>query len=437
MVTLLRLLIRILIPFLRLIHRPWRPGGPIECLVVGYGGANNTGAEARAAEAIRQMLAADPRMRITLTSLDRESTLRYVSEGERLSVAGINPIFIFSMARLVSRSDVVVLAEGSCFKENFSPALLWFFMYSAEIAQRLRIPVVAYGVDAGPLSGANARWARGVAQWIDLLMVRTAAARARLCEIGVERPIEVTTDTAFTLVPEGRGWAEEVLSGEGIDLQRPVVGIAFEELFWWPVVAAPFKAILGVREDRYRSIYYHSWGTDGRRRSAEMKRAVSAYADWAAEELGAQVAFFAMERLDMEPCRDAISMMGGRAVLLDADRFSASQMAALLRRLDWLVTCRYHALVLSMGGLVPAIGLGHDERIESIMDEMEMLHDFFIAFEERGTFDLLREKTRLLLRDPGAIRRRIEAVLPSYLERDARNGELFAGLVSEKFPKKG
>jgi polysaccharide pyruvyl transferase WcaK-like protein len=435
MVTFLRFLVRIIACFVRPWARKRRPGMLIECLVVGYGGANNTGAEARTVEAIKQMLDADPRISITLTSLDRRRTLRYLDEHERLRVAGINSVFIFSMPRLVMKSDIVVLVEGSCFKENFSPALLWFFMFTADLAQRLGLPTVAYGVDAGPLTPSNAKWTLDVADRMDLLMMRTSAAADLLRSSGVKRNIAVTTDTAFTLVPADRVWAETVLVGQGIDLKKPIAGIAFEEFFWWPVVPSILKAALGVTRDRYKSIYYHTWPNDGRRKSAVMKNAMSSYADWIAKEFDAQVVFFAMESLDIGPCRDVMHMMKASSILIDADHASAAKMAALLRRLDWLITCRYHAFILAMCGSVPAIGLGHDERIASIMDELDLLSNYFISYEEERLFPSLKQKTETLFAEKDSIKKGMERVLPRYLARMAENKKLFGNLLKERFVK--
>lgn len=434
MVCVLRSLVWLFGCIFRPFSRRWQPGEAIECLVVGYGGANNTGAEARTAEAIRQMQAADERLRITLTSLDRRQTLRYIDEGSRLRVAQIHPVFIVSILRLVLRSDLVVLIEGSCFKENFAAALLWFFLYTAGLAQRFGKPTVAYGVDAGPLKPANRRWARDVAERMDLLMVRTHGARQVLRSIGVAREIAVTADTAFTLQPEGESWAETVLAGQGVDLSRPIVGIAFEEFFWWPVVPRPLRALVGIGEDRYKSVYYHSWGRDGRARSRALKEQVARYADWAVATYGAQVVLVAMERLDIGPCRDVQGMIGARTVIVDADHANAAQIAAILRRLDWLVTCRYHALVLAMGGAVPTIGLAHDERIATIMDELGLLQDAFVSFEDGDVLALLQEKTRWLREHSSMVRRTIASSLPGYLARMAENGRRFGELVAGRFP---
>lgn len=433
MVTVLKLIIRILVLFYRQRHKPWKPGEPIECLVVGYSGANNTGAEARTVEAVKQMLAADERLRVTISSLDRRRTLRYLTENDRLRVVGIHPVFLFSMAKLVACSHIVVLAEGCCFYESFSSLLLWYFLYASEFAERLSIPVVAYGVDAGSLSPINAAWAKEVADRMALVMMRTNAAADKLKEWGVEVPVEVTADTAFTITPKDRVWAETVLRGQGVDLVKPLLGIAFEEFFWWPVVPKPLKALLGIRRDRYKSVYYHDWGKDGLRKSERMKDAVAAYADWAAGEYGAQVIFFAMESLGAAPCRDVMERMRTSSILIDADHASAAQMTAFLRRLDWLVTCDYHALLLSMGGLVPMIGLGHDERIPSIMDELGLLDDYFISHEEDNVRALLLEKTPKLLAASDDIRKRIQFSLPAYFDRMEKNKTLFARQVDEAF----
>ncbi len=433
MVSFLRIIVWIFAAVIGRRRRAWQPGSPIECLVVGFGGISNAGAEARTAGAVRQMLDADPRVRVTLTSMDRLRSLRYLEENERLHVAQLHHVFVWSVARLAARADIVVLVEGSCFKEIFSPALLWFFLFVAELAQRAGVPTVAYAVDAGMLTPRNARWARDVAQRMDLLTVRTESAAQILRTMGVTREIVVTTDTAFSLVSEARVWAKTVLAGSGIDFKKPIMGIVFEEFFWWPVVPRIWRALLGIKKDRYRSIYYHSWPGNAREQSSAMKDALASYADWAATELGAQVVFFAMQGIDVAPCREVVERMAAPSVLFDAEHASAAQLETLLRELDWLVTCRYDALVFSMGGAVPPIGLAHDERIASIMDELGMLNDYLISHEEERLLIHLKEKTSLLRSSSDRIRRRIESAMPRYLARMDENKVRFAQLIATQF----
>lgn len=429
--------LRKLVWFFGVIFRPFnrkrREGDPIECLVVGYGGANNTGAEARTVEAIKQMFDADSRIHITLTSLDRKQTLRYITEHDRLKVAQVNPVFIGCVLRLVLKTDIVVLVEGSCFKDNFSSALLWFFMYAAELAQKFGKPTVAYAVDAGKMKPADEKWAKDVANKMELLMTRTGTAARLLEGIGVKTEIKITTDTAFTQPSATNSWIDQCLHSNGLDQRWPIVGISFEELFWWPVVVNMWKTIRFVKKDHYKSVYYHSWTDETKRKSAEMKDVIASYADWMAEEFGAQIAFFAMERLDAGPCKDVQLLMKNHSVLFSADNYNAAQMTGLLRRLSWLVTSRYHALVLSVGGGVPFIGLAHDERIESIMDELKLREDYFINYLEDDILTKLKEKTHKLVGHKEGLSHRIGAAEPIYVARMAKNREFFRELVKSKF----
>ena len=431
---LLRTLVVLLGFFLRPFRRRWKKGMPIECLMLGYGGANSTGAEARTAEAIRQILATDPRLCVILASLNRRQTLRYLSESERLTVVQFHPVFVFDLPRLLLRSDLLILVEGSCFKENFSPVLLWFFLFATDIAQRLSLPTVAYGVDAGELSRASRQWTMDVASRMDLIMVRTEAAARLLASTGIRQKIHVTTDTAFSITAASDQWAKEELQRSGLDPKRPIIGIAFREFFWWPVLPNLWRTMRGVTEDRYKSIYYHSWGASGKAQSRKMMEKVAAYADWEAGAFNAQIALFAMEHIDVGPCRALASRMQTPAVLFDADHLDAKQMTAILRQLELLVTCSYHAFILSMAGAVPTVGLAHDERIASLMDELGFIHDAFISHEEERIFELLKEKSSIVRRDARRFRQALEKAMPDYLRRMAENGRLFGELIAQKFP---
>jgi polysaccharide pyruvyl transferase WcaK-like protein len=407
----------------------------VRVLLIGYGGANNTGAEVHTDEAIKQMRnELGGRLDITVISLSRKRSLRYTDEDECLRIVEIPPIFIFSILKLVLRSDMVVLIEGYCFMEYFSQVLFWLFMYAAGLAQRLGLPTVGYAVDAGKLRPANAEWAREVADRMDLLMVRTKQAADALKEIGVSKETVITADTAFTIEPESDEWRRKVYQEEEVDISKPVIGIAFEEFFWWPVVPSLSKFLTGRTRDRFKSIYYHTWTPERRKLSREMKGAVAQYADWVAGELDANIEFFAMERVNAEPCRDVMNMMIRPAVLFDADRYNGSELTALLRGLKFLVTSEYHAMLLSMGAEVPFIGLGHDERIESVMGELGLKEDYFIHYREDEILKKLKAMSVKLLENEDSVRSSIIDALPSYHKRLLENGEHFAELVNKRFP---
>ena len=69
-----------------------------------------------------------------------------------------------------------------------------------------------------------------------------------------------------------------------------------------------------------------------------------------------------------------------------------------------------------LGG-VPFIGLAHDERIESIMDELKLREDYFINYLEDDILTKLKERTHKLVSRKEDLAERIIGVEPAYISR--------------------
>ena len=61
-----------------------------------------------------------------------------------------------------------------------------------------------------------------------------------------------------------------------------------------------------------------------------------------------------------------------RARIFSSREYAASKMTSILRGLDFLVTARYHACVLSMAAHVPQIAVGHDLRLRTLFEELDL-----------------------------------------------------------------
>ena len=105
-------------------------------LVVGYSGANNTGAEAllRAdIEDLRAVLGKD--LHITIPALNPANLRRYIREGPDLEIVPLPSIFFGTIRKLVHQADVVVLVEGSAYMDTWTSALLWYFLWATHCAE--------------------------------------------------------------------------------------------------------------------------------------------------------------------------------------------------------------------------------------------------------------------------------------------------------------
>jgi polysaccharide pyruvyl transferase WcaK-like protein len=181
-------------------------------LLIGYNGANNTGAEALLLADIADVRAVfGPRAPITVPALEPANLRRYLGDAPGVRIEHLPAIFPLAVRRLVREHDLVMLVEGSAYMDTWTSALLWYFLWATRCAAVQGTPCIAYAVDAGQLRPRNERLVRRHASRTDLIVTRSAAAAERLRSWGVTAPIEATADNAFTFRPneQDRGWLRD------------------------------------------------------------------------------------------------------------------------------------------------------------------------------------------------------------------------------------
>ena len=108
--------------------------GP-KVLLVGYSGANNTGAEALLLADIEDMRAVfGPKVRITIPTINPANLRRYVKEGPDLRIAPMPTVFFASLRRFVKENDLIFLVEGSTYMDTWTSAILWAYLWTTHWA---------------------------------------------------------------------------------------------------------------------------------------------------------------------------------------------------------------------------------------------------------------------------------------------------------------
>jgi polysaccharide pyruvyl transferase WcaK-like protein len=396
-------------------------------LLVGYSGANNTGAEALLQADIEDLRAVfGDEALLTIPALKDPANLRrYLREGQSLRIVSMPSVFLAATRRLVREHDLVVLVEGSAYMDTWTSALLWYFLWATRCAHKERKPCLAYAVDAGQLRRSNQRLVGRWASTTDLIITRSRAASERLRGWGVTAPIEWTADNAFNFEPrpEDQDWADAVWPGDS----RPPLGIAAVDFFRWPVVIRPW----GRAEDRYRWPYYFSTSPARRRKSADLARSYASLADQVIERHDCPVALICMEELDEPIARSIHREMEHpeRARVFSSRDHDASSMTALLRRLGVLVTSRYHASVLSLADAVPQVAFGHDLRLRTLYGELGLEPTYFFSPDEPAVFDRIADAVEALLTDPSTVRDTLSAGYQAHVSAASRNRELLRGFA--------
>jgi polysaccharide pyruvyl transferase WcaK-like protein len=401
-------------------------------LLVGYGGANNTGADVRIIMAIRDVkecLGADTE--VTVLTLDKSKTARVVKEDSTIHIAQVPSLFFFNVLRLAFQHDITMLVEGSTFMDHWSKALFYYFMWAALMAVIARRKTIAYAVDVGEMSRLNQRIAAAIANRMTLVITRTALAKTRLQHLGVKVPIYATADLALDFMPESPIQKQTPNTS-------PTIAIAPIEFFHWPVRIKLWAS----RDTCYRWPYFFTWTKERRVASATIIKLYSRFIEKCITKYNARILLIAMEELDTIVCEKIVSALSSNMVSAIERSYavesSPNEIVSALRHSDLLITSRYHASVLSLAAGVPQIAIGHDTRLESIYEECGLHRQFFLNYKDGSLERKLWEAFEALLVTGRSVRSQLlELYNEQFLRRRMLNKCYLRALYSNEHERQG
>lgn len=422
------------------VNKKWKPGEKLQMLFIAYSGARNTGAESRVGECIKQVnqVLGEDVVDINMTTLNIREAQEYFKDC-KVNFKEVNYIFFGDVFKLVLENHVVSLVEGSCWKENFSTALLLYFLYAAGLASVLGKPCFSYAVDAGEMNKINNFLSWLLSKKVKLI-TRSEDANKVLEKIHLPGAIN-RVDTAWSMPAESPQWARKKLVELGWDGKKPLLGIAFQNYFWWPVVPDLAKflksKLTGKAEYQYKSVYFYDYDDEDKQKYEQFKKACAEVMDWATDRYGVQPVVIAMEALDENACKELMSQMKNKAILISCNEYVGTQIAAILRLLKMLITTRYHAMVLSMPGCVPFVGLSRDERIRGVMKETGLYDDYYVDYRTQDLANVLKTKISNIFdnkKEAERVSKTIEKNLPYYYAQMGMLGLDIRDFIREKFP---
>jgi len=414
---------------------PWRPGEPLKLLLAGYVGTRNTGADVRVEEMIRQFrhLFGDDHLELSICTIDPDLTRGYFRGARQLHIPQIFHKFLYDTVRT---QHGVIACEGSMFKSKFANALSTMMVGALGLAAAEEKISVGYGGEAGSMDESLERLVKKHCGDV-LVITRNEESRAVLDKLGV--PTEIGTDTAWTFEPAPVERAEKLLRRAGWDGEQKVVAFCPINPFWWPVKPEPLKAALnGLSKSwddaHYKSVYFHKHGPDVDRAFEQYLRGLAgalkdfrrARPDWFPILVG-------MERLDRRAAERLDELLGGGTPMFISDDHEMYEMVAVLRRCSMVVSSRYHALVCSMPGLVPSVGVTMDERIRNLMADREQ-PELALEVDDEDLDEKLFEAMIHTADHADEVREGIGRCVVENLERMGRMGQLLEAYVRELHP---
>ncbi len=396
-------------------------------LLVGYNGANNTGAEARLLVIIKNIREVfGETVQITIPSLSPANLRRYLQESDHLKIVRLPALYFRAIWRLVREHDLILLVEGSCYMDTWSSFLLWLWLWTTHLAKKFQKPIMAYGVDAGELKPFNQKLVRQEASKTTLIATRTEAAATRLQDLQVKAPLMVTADLALEF--EALAGAPDLLQKIWPN-QKRVIGIAPVDFYLWPVV----MRLWGKPENCYRYPYYFSDSSLRRQLRQELVNNYIDFLRWLLDQYNCQLALICMEELDEPIARMIYAGMEQqtRLQIFSAKDYNAAEITSVLRGLDLLITSRYHAGILSLAAAVPQLAIGHDQRLRDLYQELNIKEDLFFEYDQPQLFDLLRIKVASIFANPTKLTQKLKTGYEILQQRNQKNQELLREFLSK------
>ncbi len=356
----------------------------LHILLAGYNGAGNTGSDIRVAEIRKQLeerLGTD-QIEISVMTLDEEAIRCYFDDDVHL--VHTYSIFFWDLFKACCANQAVILCEGSTLKSKFANALTLYSCEAAGIMKNQHKPCIAYGSEAGEMDAFLERTVRHLCS-DTYFIARTQNSLDQIHSLGLAG--HLGTDAAWKFDSSSyNGWAVRRLKQSDWDGVSPLLGIAPINPFWWPVKPSLAKwlktKITGDHSFQFQLWYFFSWSKQRKQLFEDYLDAIAGAVNEFATAFSCHVVILGMEQLDKDACDKLKAKLEMPVSVFLSSDHNGYEMASVLRQLSFLITSRYHAEVLSMEAKVPGIAISMDERLDNLLQEMDMCRNQLLHAED-------------------------------------------------------
>lgn len=362
-----------------------------EIVISGYYGFANAGDEAMLAAMIEALTDIEPNVKITVISGNTADTRKR---------HGVNAVYRLNypeIARVMSRSDLLISGGGSLLQDVTSDRSLYYYLSIMMLAKRLHKPVMLYAQGIGPVRGTLAKNAmRVIGNMVDLITVRDEGSRLELASLGVTKPpVHVTADPVLAMHPVDAEIGRSILRRYGAEGAAPLIGLSVREWKDWT--------------------YY--------------KQVLASAADQIIEEYGARVVLIPMQWPDdLEAARKIAVRMKHKPALLP-DEYTTSELLSLVGNLDILIGIRLHALIFAAVMHVPMIGVSYDPKIDRFLETLGERH---VGTLQNVTVDSITSRVEALWPEISRANRQREERINLLRDKAFRNAELALSLIENR-----
>lgn len=359
-------------------------------LISGYHGFGNCGDEAILISMVNNLKSSYPDMEIVALSKDPEETSRVYG------IKSISRINVFSIIWQFLRTNLLISGGGSLLQDVTSTRSLIYYLGIITLAKLMFRPVMIYANGIGPIKRPFNRLLTSIIlNMVNIITLRDEDSLVLLRNMGVNRPeIIVTADPVFTLTAEDDNKVEEILSREGIDRDKPLLGVSIRK-----------------------------WG------SSKTEMLIADAIDGLVKNYNYNVVFIPMHvPNDVETIKRVQKMMKFKSYALKGN-YSVREYMGLIGKLDMLISMRLHTLIFAAVQNIPMIGIVYDPKVQSILDLVDQPSAGDVArFDKYKLYSLVDD----IIVNREDVRKRLEKRIKDLKEKATLNDNIVISLLEKR-----
>ena len=362
-------------------------------VIHGYYGAGNFGDDIILVSLIRSLRQIEPNINITVLT---RGTMP-IPDSDSFQIV---PRFDLKQTEAaVKTADLLICGGGGIFHDyggydfddHFGQRRKGTDYYAVpmEMAYLMGVPVMLYAIGAGPLfRSISRRYLKSVLNWVDVITVRDQSSVNFLKSINPQVKPILTADPAVNYVHEQTAYTLPYAS------KRKYAGICLRSWF--------FKEDEGPR----------------------FIRRFAAIADYLVKRYDYHVILFPFNksRSDADLLKGVYENMKNKHAALLKKGLSVQDTVNMIKQIDCVIGMRLHSLIIATTNLVPAIGIGYDEKVMQYMKLADM-EDCSLALKDVHAHSL-KEKIDHMMTNRPTIQARLKKAVPKLKEKEKINASL-------------
>jgi polysaccharide pyruvyl transferase CsaB len=301
-----------------------------DILISGYYGFENSGDDAILMAILANLRTYKKDIKILVLSKNPEETKRIygVDTADRYNFSEV--------IKAIKNSKLFLTGGGNLIQDETSTRSLMYYLTTIWMAKKFKLKVMLYSNGIGAVDKKTNRLITSrIVNTVDIITLREEKSLKELESLKITKPqVFVTADPAFTLTSCSDVEASSILTAEGIDKGKPLIGISIRK---WKNFQSYLKQVADA-------------------------------SDYMVEKLKVQPVFIPMHYPhDVEICHTIASMMKHQPIIIK-NKYSVSQTLGIIKNMDMIIGMRLHALIYGASLQVPVLGLIYDPKVEGFLE---------------------------------------------------------------------